>query len=326
MIKRILIYMLIGAIITVGPLYYLNYMLLSGTSSHVVSEVSKEVTHVLKPEVSIPEGAQNISLTSDQGNLCYIKNGVLYIIDAKSGKTISTITDQNPVIYAVPLEDRNIVMYCTYDGNKLYIKTYDMDNSEERDQKSIRINDLNRVNSIKYSSLMSIVYIDVKAGTGSRLTDTIYRVDIMKSVSMYASNKAILDIALLSTKDSLVYQDSKDNVYIKRRLFKYNNYRKFKLLGTDINDCIYLIPDENTSDVLVVKDGLVQNEISLSDSSYIKSINKDGSVYLVYSDHLLDLSENRVIKINSGKDVIDITSGSVLCVDSNNKVSIEKAS
>lgn len=326
MIKKLLIYAVIGVIITAAPLYYINNVLLSGTSTHVVSETGKKTTRVLEPVISIPEGAQDISLAYNRKNISYIKSGVLYILDVNSGKIVNTVTEQNPVIYALPLDDSDIVMYFTYDGNKLYIKTYDMDSGEDRDQKSIKISNLYKVNSIKYSSLMNIVYIDVKAGTLGRLKDTIYRVDIMENVTTYVHNKAISDIALLGTKDSLVYQDSMDNVYIRRRLFRYKDYSKFKLLGADMNDCIYLIPDKNPSDVLVVKNGQVENEISLDDSSYIKSINKDGSVYLIYSDRMLNLSDNKITKISNGEDVLDIASGSVLCVNSKNRISIEKAS
>jgi hypothetical protein len=326
MVKRIIIYALIGAVITIGPLYYINDVLLSDSAGATIQTSSVDKPAEVSLKATIPDDARYLSLAYNSTNICYVYDGRLYVKNAADDTVIETIEEKSPVIYALSLDDRNIIMYFTYDGSKLGVKTYNIDQDEKTDQKSISVNNLYEIRDVKYSSITNVIYIDVKTGNENKSSDRIYKVDIMKNITVYADNKKISGIALLKNKDSFIYQDSNSNVYIKGKTFNYKNNKKFVLLGTDSKDCIYLSPKLDLGEVLIVQNGAVVGEKHLEDSEYTGIISGDGNVYAVYKDHMINLSDDTRTDISPDTALIGIRNGSMMLRNTNSEVTIKKAS
>jgi hypothetical protein len=323
MFKKLIVYMLIGTAITIGPLYYINNVLLSSTST-IIEKDSKTVSIPVNSYVKVPGGAKNISLLYDSNNLAYLDSGNIYVKDVKKDTMSHTIVENTPILYARPLDDRGIIMYFTYDKNKLEIRTYDVDKQEKTLQKSISVKNLYEIKDVKYSSLTNLIYIDVVINENKVYKDTVFRVDIMKEVSSYIVNKQISELELLNNKDTLVYQDVLNNVFIKGKQFQYENNKKYKLLGVDKNDIIYLVTLDSSRNVLAVNGNSIKKLQQLDDINFIDTINSDNTVYLIYKDYILDLITNSKVEVKSDEKIIDINNDSILLENTKNEVSFKK--
>lgn len=375
MYKRIVLYIMIGIMLTLTPLYYVNNILLSDSSPIVIESSKDNGKKELEPlysKVKLPDDAKYISMLYSGDHISYVDSGVLYIKNLKDDKMSSEITGDSPVIYAAPLYDRNIILYFTYKGEKLHVWTYELDSGIKKDQKSIVIEDLYCIRDVRFSSLMNVIYIDAqvkvsgavndntrnntqntnkgnpediangaaketskviaqettkstpKTNTSGTIKDYIYRIDIMKDTTLFSSSKKITNMGLLYNEDELVYQDDANNIYIKNKIFEYNGYRKFNLLGIDRENKVYILPLENPSEMFIIKDRAVVETRYIDDKDYTVCKDKGNEIYLVYKDHILDLPDNTVVKIPPGVMVLDINNHNLLFEDENDEVSVEK--
>ena len=324
MLKRLIIYMLIGTVITVSPLYYVNNVLLSDTNVIIEEKSGKILPISASLNVKVPAEAKNISLLYDRKNLIYLNSGNLYIKNIEKDTILSTVVENTPVLYARPLDDRDIIMYFTYDQNKLEIKTFDVNKGEKTQQKSITVKNFYQIKNLKYSSLTNLIYINVVINENQVFKDKVYRVDIMKDISLYTVNKEISQLELLNSKDTVVYQNVLNNVYIKGKQFEYENYKEFKLLGVDKNDSIYLLALNNKGTVIAVKNGSIQKLQQLDNINFTDIINRDNKIYLIYKDYILDLIDNKKIKISPDVKIVDINKSSILLENTKNEITFEK--
>ena len=324
MLKRLIIYMLIGTVITVAPLYYVNNVLLSDTNVIIEEKSGKILPISASLNVKVPAEAKNISLLYDRKNLIYLNSGNLYIKNIEKDTILSTVVENTPVLYARPLDDRDIIMYFTYDQNKLEIKTFDVNKGEKTQQKSITVKNFYQIKNLKYSSLTNLIYINVVINENQVFKDKVYRVDIMKDISLYTVNKEISQLELLNSKDTVVYQNVLNNVYIKGKQFEYENYKEFKLLGVDKNDSIYLLALNNKGTVIAVKNGSIQKLQQLDNINFTDIINRDNKIYLIYKDYILDLIDNKKIKISPDVKIVDINKSSILLENTKNEITFEK--
>ncbi|QCX34208.1 hypothetical protein FDN13_11135 [Caloramator sp. E03] len=326
MLKKIFAYILIGVILTVTPLYYINNIILGDEkiTTNKVNSYKSFFMSFKKSGTKIPDTAKNVAVTYDGSYITYIDSEVLYIKNSKDDKLYDIIKDDEPIIYSLPLNDRNIIMYFTYDGKNLAIKTYDIDNQEITEHKSFKASNLKKICDVRYSSYTNLIYICSQTKSYGIYKNNIYRVDIMKNISLYAKGKEIENIGLLNNKDTLVYEDKNSRIHIKSKIFKYDGNSKFKFLGIDDEDNIYLLSLEDEKTILVVNDGDVIEKRYLDDSSFDSIFNRDNKVCLVYKDYIYDVIQNKKIDIKSGITVIDISDSHIVYKNSNNNIVVDK--
>jgi hypothetical protein len=316
----------IGTILTVIPLYYVNNFVLSDNSPLIVDGTKGGGLSVkfMSSKIKLPDDAQNVSMLYNQDYISYIDSGVLHIKNLFDDKLSREINEENPVVYALPLDDRNIVMYLTDKDDKVEVKTYNLDNGEKTSQKLITINNFYHINGIRFSSLMNVVYIDAQTISDKVVRDEIYKIDIMKHTSLYTKGKKISYMDLMYNEDSLVYQDAANGLYIKNKMFMYNNYKKFKLLGVDKTNRVYITLVDNPSILLVVKNRKIDIEEHIDDTGYVENMSRGNNVYLIYKDHVLDLAGNKIIPKSPDAKVLDINNSSMLLENEAGSMSIEK--
>jgi hypothetical protein len=222
------------------------------------------------------------------------------------------------------MEDRDIIIYFTYGSGKLAVKTYSLDTDEQTKHKALSISNLNGIRDVKYSSVTNQIYFDVMTGTGSSLRDRIYNIDIMSNMSLYTSNKVITAMGLLNKQKGLVYQTSKDYIYIRGSRYTYKSYKAFHLLGVDVDDTIYLMPVDKPGSVLLVKDRKVVETKDLGSPDYSRVLDKHNDIYLFYSNYIYDLVNDTKIDINQGTSILDINGGYILSNSGSGGVSVKK--
>ncbi|TDT50811.1 hypothetical protein [Fonticella tunisiensis] len=322
-IKKLIIYSIIGVVITLTPLYYVNNVLLSENTDISEEKKGSFIVNALNLHVKLPEGAEYVSRVHDTDYVTYVNKGNIYIKNIKNDKLVKEINELNPVVYAAPIDNGSIVMYFVYANGRLYIKTYDIARDESADHKAFPVKNFYRIDDVKYSKYTNVIYVNVETKAKNEIQNNIYRINIMKTVSIAVSNKKIDAVNLLNNEDVLVYEDYKNNVYINNRLFKYGKENKFKLLGVDEDDNLYLMSMEDAKTIYVVKDERVSYQMNIDDTSYEDVYSKDNRIYLVYKDHVYDLINQKNIRIKPDVKIIDISDSTITYVDSQNLITEE---
>ena len=320
MLKRLFIYILIGMAVTFGPLYYINNYMLCDKTVSFNSAIKKNTVSLKNSQIKVPDDSEYVSVTSDKNYVTYIDENKLYIQNASNGSIQGVVEDDNPIIYQVPIADRNLVLYFTYDNSELKVKTYDLDNNQSSEHKTIEVRHLDKIKDVKYSSLTNVIYLNAGIKKLNFNYDEIYKIDIMSNVTLYAKSNSINKMQLLNGKDTLVYEDSKNRIYIKKKKFNYDGETKFRLLGVDGNDNIYLMKNNDSGDVLVVKDNVVTDEKKVEDCNFKEAYTENNRIYLVYDNYILDISNNDRYSISPNDKIISISKYSIITKDKSNSI------
>lgn len=131
--KKLIIYSLIGTILTIAPLYYLNNILFAQVTADEIKEINlNKVNFKLKNDGgTVPSDAQYLSLTNMNNVVSYLHNGQVVLKDIQNDKLLDAIDEENEIVYLKPLYDRNILLYFIYSDGMLNIKTYNLDTKEK---------------------------------------------------------------------------------------------------------------------------------------------------------------------------------------------------
>lgn len=321
--KKLIIYSIIGAILTIAPLYYLNNILFAQVTADEIKEINlNKVNLKLKNDGgNVPSDAQYLSLTNMDNVVAYLQNGQVMVKDIQNDNELDIISEENEIVYLKPLYDRNILLYFIYNDGMLDIKTYNLDTKEKMEHKSFKVKGFNKIKDVKYSSLTNVIYILLEINTNGTNIDKVYRIDIMKNVSLYLSDKnGIKDIELLNKEDRLIYQDYEGNVYDNGKVvsLKANKtkFKKFDILGIDESDNLYLLGKEEKS-IFVCNDGKLLTGINVSSFEFNNIVNKNNRIYLINKNEVYDVINNKTTKIDDAEEIVDILNNKILYKRSN---------
>lgn len=139
--KKLIIYSLIGTILTLAPLYYLNNILFAQVTADEIKEVNlnKFNLKLKNDDEKIPNDAQYLALTNIENVVTYLQNGQVVVKDLKNNNDLDIIREENEIVYQKPLYDRNILLYFLYNDGTLQIKTYNFDTKEKMNHKSFKV-------------------------------------------------------------------------------------------------------------------------------------------------------------------------------------------
>lgn len=246
-VKKIILWVTLSAIVQVGVLYYANNYIFSVKS--VDLKVKKIVTNTkTKPkdaDVKIPEGAEKISICYNGRYLAYCNDDKLNVVDTKTGYTTEVKRDEdNKVSYIKWLPDRNRLLIAEKVDGNFKLSYYDVNKNIKEDIKELTWADENsEVKDIEVSTLTNVKYIKVSHEDAKT---RIYRLDIMEEMSrIKTAAYSVGDIGVIPHQDKLVYEDADDNrIYCtdadEDHLIKVSGVRDLKLISVDSNDNIYV--------------------------------------------------------------------------------------
>ena len=277
----------------------------SSTAAGSSTPISTESTSV--PGISlttVPFSASDVSFSSDDQFCTYISNGKLFVIDIAKDEIIHTIEEKAEITSAVLMRNQNIVIYCTTyqssgsSSGTLTLKTYNLETGYTAEQKVFDIPNGAVVRKMDYSTVTSYLTMDIRSGSGDVKNDSLYYLTIMKKLRTNSLGAPIGQMVVLNNA-AYIYYDINGKLHsIEQHVAEFRNAqvvpackdKEVQLLGCDGNDNIYLqsLTDKNTIFVLDTQNSI--KSINLQDSGYSRIYSDKISLYVIYKDHIINLS------------------------------------
>ena len=329
-IKNICVWIAISLVLQFALLIYLNNYYLSGKGNIKSGKIIKLNTVSSKKTVSvkIPENATNISFSNDGDYVSYYVYSILYVVDTQNKNSVVKINmEPNSVESFAKWVDNTDGLDRLYIAEKQLIngsatirfhyydtvqkQKYEVTDPVEHRDVAIKLRSKNaKITDLEFNTANTILYAKVSTGEYS----TLYRVDKSQPIeTLETRTNYISNMQVIKDLDQPIYEgafDKKVYIYTNRRALSINGVDKYKLLGVDINDNVYigsLALSKDSKNYLVdkiyygeaKKTGIDFKSINLSspvDSSRIY-VDYNGRIYV--DDEL----KGNVIEKTSGKKI-----------------------
>ena len=324
--KYILIYTAIGIVITVSLLFFIDrYIEKINNSSDSTNETSPEDKKNRKiTNIQIPTDAESVQYSYDNKYYTYLKDGKIYINDINDGKNLYTITNKNSICYYNLLYDKNLIVYFTKENTtgskitKLKLLTYDISTKNTRDDyNTMSITNFSKIKYLEFSPVINMIYLNVEIKSSSnKYTNTIYKIDLFKSMSVYLSDKIVEKMVMTKNKDRLYFENNSSTLYYNKTLLKTFK-EDVDLIGTDSDDNVYFINSSKDTVYRVYNNNII-DKITLEDRNVVDTYSNNESVYIIYSKYVINLNQN------TDKNKTDIESSDKNNTTSSNQTSFEK--
>lgn len=259
-------------------------------------------------------------MDSDGKNFIYVLYGKLIIRNAGNGNE-NTVDETDPVVYQIPLPSGHIAYVTNKKGN-LVLKDYDMEADKAKTIGKFYEKNFSGVKSMKYADKYYYVLTE-NNGNDAHQPDAIYKIKSQWDSKAYAKAGEIYSVYAMNDKDTTVYEDKLDNVYINKSIFYYNKIRKFTLLGIDSDDNIYLNLKDEQNKIIIVKDKKVTDTVTLDDSNYDKPYDDKGHIYLAYSNYFYDIVNKKKYEMPSDVKLLNISNGYAIYKNTEGKITIK---
>lgn len=244
----------------------------------------------------IPADASDIAFSFDGKYCTYIFDGKLSILDTGKNKTIQTISEASDITNAMLMCNRNILIYLTI-GNLssandiLSVYTYNIDTGITVKQKSFNVPKNTGISNLGYSTATSTVYFVARNLSDPNSGDTLYYLDIMKSLHSQPLGFCVNHIVMLNKSVKFYYEDP-NNILFSRLKAVNGIDNKIKLLGCDKNDTVYMQSLDNQDNLLQMDSSGNIQTIKLQDKNFNSVFYDQNEVYLVYGNYLTDISSD----------------------------------
>ena len=332
---KLLVWVSLSIILQCMGLYFLEQRVFKYTVDFETKslELDKDKDKIEENNATIPEEAENISISYNGSYLTYSLYGKLYVEDIKNGDKKEIITeDKGDILYYKWLSDRDRIIIAEKITNNnidvIQLSTY---NAKDRSQIVVRTicnyEKNMQVNKISASVLTGVYYIDVYKG-GKK--SVVYRVDRNDRLTKLTLRANILgNMEVIPREDRLIYEDEITNEFYitnpESRL-EFNSNRNLALLGINqegivfvgeldgekVSSIIYGKLSEKTSnwkkielESVVKRDEIYfneKNEILVNDNLQGKIKNLMTNAEIEYDGNLIEIKEDFIATIsNSGE-------------------------
>lgn len=247
-------WIVISLVLQLSVYFYLDRFYFSTGKIKFTEVQDLNYTKEIKPNVTLPESAEKVNLSTDCSYTAYFENGVLKVADTNSGKlkklsfgedvqclSYQWIPDSNRMIIAekINLGNQKVIRFYSYDadkGLKEEIKDYitQRSNSVPAGIGDVQID-------MAMSPQTSVMYAKIKYSNG---LSAIYRIDANEAMTKIRTVvKRIGKIGVAAREDQLLYEDL---TYLKVRtntkipFISIRGNSNLSLLGTDGNNNIYV--------------------------------------------------------------------------------------
>lgn len=266
LLKKLLIWSIIAAIIESGMFFYLDKAYSRTSSDYKETKSTTKSEKKTYNEVKIPENAEDIQVSSDGKYISYCENKELKIVNTQDEKIQSVETKENESIcYFKWMPDSNWILICEKDSrDRINFYNYNpIKNSKnqltDHDMKPLIIeldskND--KIENITLSTASHVMYTKVLHKNGK---SDIYRSNVMNQIEKIKTpNNEIGNISILNLASNLVYEDKEEEeiknvivTVVKNKKgdektstnissIDFENNGKKVLLGTDTQDKVYI--------------------------------------------------------------------------------------
>lgn len=267
---------------------------------------SKQITdnspkETLKSKIYIDKGYKNISYSNDGKYVSYLYNSTLEILNLGNGEKTKVYPEKGADISNYKwVYDRSRIILAektVVNSSSGYFKFYyyDLDNTDKVEifnnvnNKTIKITvsgTAEKISDIEMSTLTNVIYVKTSDSKG---LNKIFRINIMaQQDKLNTITNNIGRIVSLKKDDTLIYED-----FDNGKVYKYGSNTpivikgesKFKLLGVDDEDNVYLALMENNKTNLIYFGNLTDKtwkKYSVNNSVGEKDIfvNNNGKVFI----------------------------------------------
>lgn len=336
--KKFIVWALISLILQLSLYFYLDKFYFGEESNIKISEANdlyKEPE--IKPNVTIPSSAYDISVSDDGSYTSYVQNQIIKVFDTNTGKQIALnftngvqclayewVPDANRMIIAENVSGQ--IRFFSYNAEKKYkeeIKDYINGKAN-----TVTVGRNNVKVDMQMSVLTGVMYIKLSFATGR---SRIYRLDVNEELTRVATvTDQIGKFDVTSREDNLIYEDL-DNGGVRSTKIKSNiiadGNTSLKFLGVDENNNVYISDrtdkiskifygqiTSSGSNLKTVNLGLNcdPNNIVISssgniyfvDTSNFNLVNIKNNVKYKYSGKFIGLFSNRIASVNHNKLVL----------------------
>lgn len=310
-IIRVYKWILLSVILQVLVLFFINNIYLNRGGEIKVTSLDTDGKAKKDINVKVPSGVEYVKVSFDTAFAAYIKSGSLEIFDLQKKKVKETITPEGDGInYFRWLSDRNMLIYSESSaGDKsgsVKVTTHDVDSGTKRSYPPItKLSKQCEVVDIQLSALTNIVYVKVKA---SETSASIYKYNIMDNLTHVMNTGVGTVIKETVYTDKLVYQDSKNKVFvndgIKGRKWQIPYKNKIALIGIDSEDKVYVGDLNKENKVYNIHYGKVTtNSVKGWNRIDLKEPLSPENIIVSPDDFIFEIraGENAVIDVQNGK-------------------------
>lgn len=333
--KKIIVWAALSLILQVGGLYVLDTFVFKHSSNFASKKIDLSAEKTAKVEAIIPNGGENISVSSNGNYLTYYLNGVLYLENAKTSESNKVTTeDEGTIIYSKWFSDRDRLIIVEKvkkdDEDVIQLVTY-----EPKKQVTTLVGEIctyeegMEVKKISNSSLTGVYYIDIYKGG---LRSVLYRIDINDDKTLVSLQSTVLgNMEVLPHKDRLIYEDTVNKkFYITSpdAELSFSSNKNLTLLGIDRQDVVYVgeLNGEKVSSILY---GSVDDKTSTWKSLALSSVVGRDEIYFNNNSEILinDNLKGVVKNLTTGAEVeydgklIQINEDFIVTIDNSNKIS-----
>lgn len=335
-IKRIVIWSMLSLALQMSGFYYINKYYLSDETHITVSKLTKNTPTEKTAEVSVPQGAENISASYNGKYVAYYDSGVLKVVDMSTGEINNVEFDNGvEVSYFKWLSDRNRMLIAekhkTSSGMSFELSYYDVDKDTKDSITELTWAGKNAdVSDIEASPLTNMIFIKIALND---YQSSIYSLNIMGNKTKTTTVVSTIgNICIVPHVDKLYYEDSQnDRIYATGTKGKMviGSSDKLALLSIDSSDNVYIgeLADDGTikriyygqagaatstygymdlaspvmkEDICISTDGKVYLNDSfkgiLTEFSTGKQYTYKGNFIQIYDGGIVSLSDNKVVK------------------------------
>ncbi len=235
----------------------------------------------------VPKDTMELYFSYNGKYLAYRTGAGITVMDTGANTTLKTIEDPG-IQWMRFIENREIVLYITMEGNTVAVSTYNIQSGAQARQASITVPANSKVKSAAFSSMRNYLCVDVQTGTDS-FSDEVYTVDIMKRTARLTLQDVINNLVLTRRTNQVYYTNSKGILYLGDKAL--NDAGEGKLLGPDGKDRMYFQSAADRSAISVIADGKRESSISLPNvANLVLFYRTDSTLYAVFDGYLVDLS------------------------------------
>lgn len=273
-----------------------NYETASTAVANIISEKKYKIT-------GIPVNSTDIFFSYDNKYCIYLYQGIVYVKEIDTNKTVYKIKDSSRIERAVLMDDRNVIIYFTINSNLLQssknisITSHDIEKNTKIAQKTFNVGLNTRIKQIDYSSLTNLIFLNIETSVKNKVSDQIYYLNVNEKVSKLSTEKIVNNMVLLGGSFDLYYQDNKGILYCNSKKAGVFENQQINLLGRDSNDNIYVQPWIKKDTVYVISGSKIIRTIHLSDTGFLKLQYGRTGIFAIYDSYIINLENNKDEKI-----------------------------
>ncbi|ERI89396.1 hypothetical protein HMPREF1982_04667 [Clostridiales bacterium oral taxon 876 str. F0540] len=323
--KKVGVWIILSIFLQAGVLFYLDrfyFVTESNVDIKKVEEPAKPAVAKKEIDISIPETAKNINISSDGKYVAYYEDGTLHVVNTITGDKKKVEFDEGKKFsYYMWLPDVNnmliaekkstskqsSIVFSNYDAEK--DKKKDIANDNKGNATFINLPDKQSdVDDIEMSRLTGVIYIKISNKNVKNSRSSFYEMNRMAQISsLKVNSNSVGSINTFSHQARLAYEDlTYHKVYATgvNKPIVIKGVTNTCLIGTDDEDKLYIGAVENNK-VKKIYYGLVKDSMDTWRSIELKNAADKKDIFVSTSGDIYvnDNLKGSITNIMSNKEV-----------------------